>query len=91
MSRHISPGMESIVSNSTDATGVSGESNKEHRTQVYARAFLATKVQMLDKPLNAGAWFSDRYHFSSKFAPLRTVAECQGGPGDVPKIRGKSN
>ena len=77
VSRHRSPGMESTVSNSTDATGVSGESIKEHYTQGCARAFLLATLQALDRPLTAGAWFSDQYEFSSTYVPLtQTAAEC---------------
>jgi hypothetical protein len=66
-----SPGIESTTSNSTDATGVSSESNKEHHTQGCARAFLLATLQTLDEPLKAQAWFSDQYDFSSKYVPLK--------------------
>jgi hypothetical protein len=77
--RHRSPGTDSIISNETDATGVSGESNKEHHTQGCARAFLLATLQTLDEPLKAGAWFSDQYEFSLKYVPLKPLLSVLGG------------
>jgi len=89
--RYSSPGTESIISNATDATGISAESNKEHHTQAFARAFLLATLQTLEGPLTAGAWFSTQSEFSAKYVPLKSLLSVRGGSGDVPKIRGKRN
>ena len=75
--RYSSPGMESIISNASepisnasDATGVSGESNKEHNTHALANAFLDAVHMILEDYLIAGAWFSPTYEFHPKFVPL---------------------
>jgi hypothetical protein len=78
VSRHRSPGMESTTSNSTDATGVSGESNKEHHTQGCARAFLLATLQTLKESLTARAWFSDQYEFSSTYVPFKPLLSVRG-------------
>lgn len=78
MLRHRSPGTDSTISNGTDATGVTAESNKEHHTQGFARAFLVATLQTLNEPLKSGAWFSDRYEFSAKYVVLRTLLRVRG-------------
>lgn len=76
--RHRSPGTDSIISTGTYASGVSGESNKEHHTQGCARAFLVATLQTLNEPLKSGAWFSDRYEFSSKYVLLKPLLSVRG-------------
>lgn len=76
--RHRSPGTDSIISTGTYASGVSGESNKEHHTQGFARAFLLATLQTLNKPLKAAAWFSDQYEFSSSYVPIKPLLRVSG-------------
>ena len=67
--RYSSPGTESTMSNATDATGDSKESDKEHHTTALAKAFLQASVETLTKNLVNVAWFSTNYEFSVKLIP----------------------
>jgi hypothetical protein len=87
--RYSSPRTESTISNATDGTGISAESNKEHHTQAFARAFLLATLQTLEGPLTAGAWFSTQCEFSVKCVPLKSLLSVRGDQEMSLKLGGR--